>query len=99
MNPKLNPALDPQLFVSAQVISQDVAGETILLDLAGEGYFGLDEVGTCRQQTAGLLNEYAVEASQLQSDITELVGQLLEEGLLVAEVDRALIGVGQREGA
>ena len=32
--------------ISDNVLSQEVAGETVLLDLASESYFGLDEVGT-----------------------------------------------------
>ena len=32
--------------VSPDVISQEVSGETVLLDLESEHYFGLDEVGT-----------------------------------------------------
>jgi hypothetical protein len=32
--------------ISPDVLSQEVHGETVLLDLAGETYFGLNEVGT-----------------------------------------------------
>lgn len=32
--------------ISSEVISQEVNGETVLLDLEGESYFGLNEVGT-----------------------------------------------------
>ncbi len=32
--------------ISDEVLSQEVNGETVLLDLQGESYFGLNEVGT-----------------------------------------------------
>ena len=32
--------------ISSEVLSQEVNGETVLLDLEGECYFGLNEVGT-----------------------------------------------------
>ena len=32
--------------ISPDVLSQEVNGETVLLDLEGESYFGLNEVGT-----------------------------------------------------
>ena len=32
--------------ISDEVLSQEVNGETLLLDLEGESYFGLNEVGT-----------------------------------------------------
>ena len=32
--------------ISEEVLSQEVNGETVLLDLEGEAYFGLNEVGT-----------------------------------------------------
>ncbi len=32
--------------IPASVLSQEVNGETVLLDLQGEGYFGLNAVGT-----------------------------------------------------
>ena len=38
--------LNQTIALSPQVISQEVAGETVLLDLESECYFGLDAVGT-----------------------------------------------------
>lgn len=63
------------------------------MDLSSEQYFGLDAVGTrvwnlLDQGTAPadllsiLLREYEVEQLQLESDIEELLGQLLEAGLV-----------------
>jgi hypothetical protein len=75
------------------VLTQEVSGEMVLMDLSSEQYFGLDAVGTriwnlLDQGTAPadllsiLLREYEVEQQQLESDIEELLGQLLEAGLL-----------------
>ena len=63
------------------------------MDLSSEQYFGLDAVGTriwnlLDQATAPvdllsiLLREYEVEQQQLESDIEELLRQLLEAGLV-----------------
>ena len=38
--------LNQTVTLSPEVISQEVSGETVLLDLESENYFGLDEVGT-----------------------------------------------------
>ena len=81
--------------VSSDVLFQEVAGETVLLDLASEQYFGLDEVGTRIWALLGegkaidaivsvLLEEYEVERARLESDVRELLGSLLEAGLIRA---------------
>ena len=38
--------LNQTITLSPDVISQEVSGETVLLDLESENYFGLDAVGT-----------------------------------------------------
>ena len=78
---------------SKNVLTQEVSGEMVLMDLSSEQYFGLDAVGTrvwnLLDQGASpadllsiLLREYEVEQQQLESDIEELLGQLLEAGLV-----------------
>lgn len=78
---------------SKDVLTQEVSGEMVLMDLSSEQYFGLDAVGTrvwnlLDQGIAPadllsiLLREYEVEQQQLESDIEELLGQLLEAGLV-----------------
>ena len=78
---------------SKDVLTQEVSGEMVLMDLSSEQYFGLDAVGTriwnlLNQGTAPadllsiLLREYEVEQQQLESDIEELLGKLLEAGLV-----------------
>ncbi|RPH97014.1 MAG: PqqD family protein [Lysobacterales bacterium] len=79
--------------ISDEVLFQEVSGETVLLDLASEQYFGLDAVGTRVWQLLGagasaeavvetLLEEYEVEREQLAADIDELLGRLAEAGLI-----------------
>ena len=85
-----------KLKISPEVHSQEVGGETVLLDLQSESYFGLDEVGTriwqLLQQNGEvqsifetILDEYNVEEVQLRRDLEELVEKLLEAGLVSIE--------------
>jgi len=75
------------------VLSQEVSGETVLLDLKGECYFGLDNVGTrifqllkehgdLQKVRDTILKEYDVEEDQLENDLHELVAKLVEAGLV-----------------
>lgn len=82
-----------RLAVRPDVLTRELRGESVLLDLASERYFGLDEVGTgmWRALTAGgtvgqaidaLLGEYDVPAEQLREDVGAFVRQLSEAGLV-----------------
>jgi hypothetical protein len=82
--------------ISTDVLAQELAGETVLLDLASESYFGLDAVGTrvwqLLQSGAGqaelietLLDEYEVERATLEKDIADLLQGLAEAGLITIE--------------
>lgn len=79
--------------ISDEVLSQEVNGETVLLDLDGESYFGLNEVGTRiwqllqSERTVGetlsaLSDEYDVGREQLESDMGELLDKLSDAGLV-----------------
>ena len=85
-----------KLKISPDVHSQEVDGETVLLDLNSESYFGLDEVGTriwqLLQESGDvksifetILDEYDVEEEQLQKDLEELVEKLVDTGLVKIE--------------
>ncbi|MDG1389174.1 MAG: PqqD family protein [Halioglobus sp.] len=85
--------LNQVVTLSPDVISQEVSGETVLLDLNSEHYFGLDEVGTRIWQlidSSGnlqeiydtILSEYEVEADQLLEDMTQLLGDIEKAGLV-----------------
>lgn len=80
--------------VSGDVVFQEVSGETVLLDLNSESYFGLDEVGTrvwalinegraVDEMISTLLDEYDVDRATLEADVAALVTSLLEAGLVV----------------
>ena len=78
------------------VLAQTVAGESVLLDLRSQKYFGLNEVGTrvwdLLQQTSDvqsirdrLLAEYAVPEAQLDADLDDLLERLAAAGLVTAD--------------
>jgi hypothetical protein len=82
--------------ISPDVLSQEVGGETVLLDLAGETYFGLNEVGTrvwqLLKQDHGFIDlldvleaEFDVSRERLETDIAELLDQLEQAGIVERE--------------
>jgi hypothetical protein len=84
---------DQAFRVPEEVLFQEVSGETVLLDLESESYFGLDEIGTrvwvllnegksVRQMVDLLLEEYEVDRATLEGDVDELLGELIESGLI-----------------
>jgi len=91
--------LNRKIVLSDDVISQEVSGETVLLDLASENYFGLDEVGTriwqLIQQNGDLefivktlLDEYDVAEDTLKSDVDKLLTEISDLGLIKIEAAR-----------
>jgi hypothetical protein len=85
--------LNQSITLSPEVISQEVSGETVLLDLESENYFGLDEVGTriwqLIEETGNLqavfdtlLQEYEVEQDRLLADLEALVREVEALGLV-----------------
>ena len=88
--------LNQTITLSPEVISQEVSGETVLLDLQSEHYFGLDEVGTRIWQLIKetddlqtiyqtLLAEYAVPEERLQQDLDTLLAEISGLGLVSLE--------------
>ena len=85
--------LQQNITVNPDVISQEVSGETVILDLNSENYFGLDEVGTRIWQLIEekgnlqaivdqLLSEYDVSEDQLLEDLEVLLTQVADIGLV-----------------
>ena len=80
------------------VLVRDLAGESVLLNLNSESYFGLDEVGT-RMWTVltaspsidaafdTLLIEYEVDPVQLRNDLHNFIEKLVDLGLLDVQAD------------
>lgn len=85
--------LTQSIKVLPDVLSQEVSGETVLLDLNSENYFGLNDVGTRIWQLIQedgdmqkvydmMLDEYDVDEKQLEKDMEELVTKLVDAGLI-----------------
>lgn len=79
--------------VPVDVLVREVSGESVLLNLSSETYFGLDHIGTRMWQllTAGrsirqayerLLEEYDVAPDTLCSDLSRLIEELVRHGLV-----------------
>lgn len=82
-----------QFTISDEVLSQEVNGETVLLDLKGESYFGLNQVGTrvwtlleADHSVADLVDvlyrEYDTTKTELEIDVLDLLNSLHEAGLI-----------------
>jgi hypothetical protein len=82
-----------RMVVPTHVLIRVLDKESVLLNIDTERYFGLDETGTRMWQlvTAApkielayqqLLDEYEVEPELLHQNLMELLGKLVENGLL-----------------
>ena len=78
------------------VFAQEVDGETVLLDMDSENYFGLDEVGTVIWQAMQenenlkdvlvvLLEQYDVKEDILEKDLLAFTTSLEKSGLVKVE--------------
>lgn len=87
--------LDQTFEISPNVISRDVDGELVLLNLENGLYFGLDPVGYCiwsrlkdgdslRAAHSELLELYDVSPETLKEDIVALTQSLIDHQLVVA---------------
>jgi hypothetical protein len=85
--------LKDRVSAPAHVLVRFLDRESVLLNLETEQYFGLDETGTRMWQlvTASsdidaayqeLLAEFDVEPELLRDNLTDLLGRLVENGLL-----------------
>ena len=82
-----------RITVSSDQISCDLAGEIAILNLANGVYYGLDPVGarlwtllqepqTFAQVREALLLEFDVDPDVLESDLRELLSDLIKQGLI-----------------
>lgn len=85
-----------KVVISSKVLSQEVRGETVLLDLSREFYFGLDAVGTrvwqllregksLKQLLDVMLDEFDVAREQLEMDVVAFLENLVSAGLISVE--------------
>jgi hypothetical protein len=86
-------AFSDRVVVPSHVLVRHLDGEIVLLNLDTERYFGLDETGTHMWEIAThsptveiaygkLSEEFEVEPEVLRNQFAELLGQLVENGLL-----------------
>lgn len=82
-----------KIIVPDSVLVRELGGESVLLDIASESYFGLDETGTrmwgalTTSPSIGeafdtLLAEYEVEPDRLRADLDAFMQKLAVAGLL-----------------
>ena len=75
------------------VLVRELHGESVLLDLRSESYFGLDEVGsrmwealttqpTFEAACSDLLEAFEVEPGRLREDLVQFVEELAQAGLV-----------------
>ena len=82
-----------RVVVPQHVLVRHLDGESVLLNLETEKYFGLDATGTrmwelathspsLQMAHAQLTHEFDVEPGVLRNHLVELLGQLVDNGLL-----------------
>jgi hypothetical protein len=96
MEGSMNDALPGAVAIGEAVLYQELEGEVVLLNMANQEYYGLNDVGAqmwkCLLESAGnvdsaeaLLSEtYDIEPSVIRADLERLVRELLKVGLLRA---------------
>ncbi len=86
-------SLDGYVVPPDDYVSKTFDQETVIVDLEGGEYFGLEKVGArfwalvelgsgLRPAFRTLLDEFDVDEKTLESDLLELVGELVDHGLL-----------------
>ena len=89
----MNYFFDGKVTIPDGVLVRELAGESVLLNLETESYFGLDEIGSrmwivltespsIELAFKTLAAEYEVEAKQLRLDIEIFIKKLVDLGLL-----------------
>ena len=85
--------LSDKVTIPAPVMARQVGDETVILDLAGGTYFGLDPVGariwqlitegrTLVQVCDAMIAEYEVSREVIERDVLALVQTLLDKSLV-----------------
>lgn len=88
--------ISASLIPSPEVLVQELDGESVLLNLESERYFGLDDVGTrvwqhmvvhrrLERVCEEMHKEYDVDEATLQADVLRLAEELVEAGIVTVE--------------
>src|SRR5580658_9680343 len=92
----MNEPLPGAVAIGEAVLYQELEGEVVLLNMAKQEYYGLNDVGArmwkCLLESAGSMDSaedllsktYEVERSVIRADLERLVRELLKAGLLKA---------------
>jgi len=86
-------SFEDRVTMPKDVLLSGVQGESVLLNLESERYFGLDEVGTrmlsvltssnsIQAAYDALVDEYDVDAELLRQDLIALLDKLVAQGLV-----------------
>jgi hypothetical protein len=86
-------SFESRVRIPQDVLVSQLDGESVLLKLQSECYFGLDEIGTriwdlllssdsIQSAYEAILAEYDVDPAQFRADLTELLDSLVQQGLI-----------------
>jgi hypothetical protein len=84
--------------IPESVLTREIDGELVLLDLRSETYFGLDDIGarfwaafaghgTLHEARRALLDQFDVDPARLERDLAKLLGELEAHGLVALHHD------------
>jgi hypothetical protein len=93
-------SFDRKLMIAQDTLINVIEGESVLLNLKSESYFGLDPVGTrmwtllansdsIQSAYDALLDEYDVDADRLRLDMQDLIEKLIANGLMEVAAGQA----------
>jgi len=93
-------SFDQKLIATQDTLINVMEGESVLLNLKSENYFGLDRVGTrmwtllttsdsIQSAYEALLDEYDVGADKLRLDMQDLIEKLIANGLMEVAAEKA----------
>ena len=82
-----------RVLVPDGTLFREIEGESVILSLESQAYYGLDPVGTrmwsllttsssIQSAYDQLLAEYDIDPTTLRTDLSELIGKLLEQKLV-----------------
>ena len=96
----MSPNFEQTITIPDEILSREANGETVILDLNSESYFGLGEVGTRIWQLLhkhrdvqvvfdAILEEFDVDADTLLFDMKNLIDDFIDNGLINEVIDSA----------